>query len=88
MVEVFKTNVASHLQEANLVRVIEGSFEGYKANFDIDDCDHILRIESVKNIEVTRLICFLKDIGVMAEVLPDEVEDIDFLLPGDRLIIR
>ena len=88
MVEVFRTNVTNNLQARNLVGVIEECFEGYKANFDLDDRDHILRIEVSDVVNATRVISVLKDMGVSAEVLPDEVEDLDFLLPSDRVIIR
>ena len=88
MVEVFKTNVTNNLQARNLVGVIEGCFDGYKVNFDLDDRDHILRIEVSDVVNVTSVINVLRDMGVSAEVLPDEVEDLDFLLPSDRVIIR
>jgi hypothetical protein len=75
MVEVFKTNVASNFQATRLAGVIEFRFDGYKVNFDLDDHDRILRIESDRKVEIDPVITFLKDIGVRAEVLPDEVED-------------
>lgn len=82
MVEVFRTDVTNNLQARNLVGVIEGTFEGYRANFDLEDRDHILRIEVTDVVNVTRVIKLLKGMGVTAEVLPDDVEDLDFLLPG------
>ena len=88
MVEVFKTNVTNTHQARMLVGMIQDRFEGYKVNFDLDDCDHILRVESAKMIEADPLVNLLKDMGVKAEVLPDEVEDLGFLLPNSRLIIR
>ena len=79
MVEVFKTNVTSNHQARVIVALVQARFEGYKVNFDLEDCDHILRIESIRIIETDPLIDLLKDIGVKAEVLSDEVEDIAFL---------
>ncbi len=76
MVEVFKTNVTNNHQANNLVDVIEGRFDGYKVNFDLDDRDHILRVESTENIDADPLIHFLKDMGVNAEVLPDKVDNV------------
>ena len=88
MVEVFKTNVTNEHQARKLIGVIEGYFDGYKVNFDLEDRDRILRIEVQKTIDADTLINLLKDMGVKAEVLPDEVEGFDFLLPSCRLIIR
>ncbi len=88
MVEVFKTDVTNDLQASNLVGVIEGCFEGYKANFDLDDRDHILRIEVEDVVNINRVIAVLKASGVHAEILPDEVEDVNLILFGDRVIIR
>lgn len=88
MVEVFKTNVTSSHQARNLVGVIEDHFDGYKVNFDLDDRDHILRIEVARTVDTDALINLMKDMGVKAEVLPDEVERFDFLTPCRRLIIR
>jgi hypothetical protein len=72
MVEVFKTNVTSTHQARALVNEIQYHFRDYKVNFDLDDCDHILRIESLGIIEPHPVIAFLKNTGVYAEVLTDE----------------
>lgn len=87
MVEVFKTNVTSDFQAKRLVGVIEHRFDGYKVNFDLDDCDRILRVEAKQKIAIDPLTNFLKDMGVRVEVLPDEIDNIESLLAG-RLIIR
>jgi hypothetical protein len=74
MVEVFKTNVECSLQAGRLVKRIHQTFRDYKANFDLQDCDHILRIKSATGqVHVYSLIRFLKDAGCEAQVLPDEV---------------
>jgi hypothetical protein len=46
MVEVFKTNV-QEVDDANTViqRLLE-HFPTYKINFDLEDCDKVLRIEN------------------------------------------
>ena len=46
MVEVFKTNVHDVDQVNLLLNQIHNTFKGYKANFDLEDCDKILRIVS------------------------------------------
>ncbi|HZY79336.1 MAG TPA: hypothetical protein VFE50_07435 [Cyclobacteriaceae bacterium] len=70
MVEVFKTNVTSNHQAKQLVNLIEDYFDGYKVNFDLEDCDHILRVEA-DPVEPNSLIGLLKNMGVRAEVLCD-----------------
>ena len=81
MIEVFKTNVKDQEQAKMLVNRIEGIFSDYKANFDLDDCDRILRINCEKgSIQSPRLIDLLKDFGCVAEILPDHTDDQDVLM--------
>ena len=73
MIEVFKTNVESYDQAAMLIDQIHRNFAGYRANFDLQDCDKILRVKSLtESIEPDGLISFLRDLGYEAEILPDE----------------
>lgn len=73
MIEVFKTNVNEPLQAALLVDNIHRTFEGYSANFDLDDCDNILRVASASGeVHTGAVIALLEDSGFVAEVLPDE----------------
>ena len=75
MVEVFKTNVKDEVQSQVLINLLHTSFPAYKANFDLDDCDRILRICGITNpLQAYQVINLLRDFGVQAEVLPDEVE--------------
>lgn len=46
MVFVFKTNVQSNSQIKSLKPILDRLLEGCKWNFDLEDCDNILRIES------------------------------------------
>ncbi len=45
MVEVFKTNIEDPLHAHMLIEEIHGTYSEYQANFDLEDCDRILRIE-------------------------------------------
>ena len=72
MVEVFKTNVTSNHQARSLVNVIRYHLEDSKVNFDLEDCDRILRIESSQEIDADSIIKLLNGMGVIAEVLLDE----------------
>lgn len=72
MIEVFKTNVENYDQAIILLDHIHQTFADYKANFDLQDCDNILRVKSRSFVEADCLINFLKDFGIHAEVLPDD----------------
>lgn len=73
MVEVFKTNVCDADQANILVREIHAMFVTYKANFDLNDCDKILRVQSEGEINSHMLIELLKHNGFQADILPDEI---------------
>ena len=74
MIEVFKTNVEHRMHALMLVEQIHKTFSGYRANFDLDDCDRILRVTSVTgSVEACGLIRLLEEQGFEAEVLPDIV---------------
>jgi hypothetical protein len=73
MVEVFKTNVCDKDLANAIVDMIHKTFEDHRANFDLDDCDHILRVETnVECIEAILIIALLQDYGCHAEILEDE----------------
>jgi hypothetical protein len=76
MVEVFKTDVKDRDHADMLVDEIHKTFCDYTANFDLDDCDRILRVKSTAgNIQASSLIGLLNDCGFHAEVLPDDSPD-------------
>lgn len=81
MVEVFRTNVKDVEQSKMLSYQISRSFCDYSVNFDLDDCDKILRIQSIDSqVDVDGVIEILKDFGFRAEVLPDEVPHHDSIV--------
>ncbi|POY36994.1 hypothetical protein C3K47_08005 [Solitalea longa] len=74
MIEVFKTNVRIEHQAIGLIQLIHKTFEGYKANFDLQDRDRILRVESNDElINSSELILLLNRLGFSIEILADEV---------------
>ena len=74
MVEVFKTNVSDAGQANMLLEQIHKAYIGYRANFDLEDCDKVLRVQSATGeVRSACLIAFLHEFGICAEVLPDEV---------------
>ena len=75
MVEVFKTNVADSDSAAALTDQLEKVFAGHEINFDLEDCDNILRVELRSGIiDTAKLVKFLNSQGYTAEVLPDEAD--------------
>ncbi|TGE20554.1 hypothetical protein E5K00_21405 [Hymenobacter aquaticus] len=73
MVEVFKTNVRARRHAQRLLTQIHETFARYRANFDLEDCDKILRIEARSGgVQAAELIDLLHLAGFQAEVLPDE----------------
>lgn len=45
VVEIFKTNVQEEADKNHIMTVIQTQFPAYKINFDLEDCDKILRVE-------------------------------------------
>lgn len=77
MVEVFKTNVNSPAHADWLIDRIHRAFPGYRANFDLDDCDRILRVHYAAGfVQSNFVIGLLKGLGFEASVLPDEVSSL------------
>lgn len=73
MIEVFKTDVQLQIQANALLEEIHEFFKNYTANFDLGDCDNILRIKSADYIDPFPLIRLLNKYGFKAEVLSDIV---------------
>lgn len=74
MVEVFKTDVCEVQHAVVLVNRIHQEQATYAANFDLLDCDNILRVRCDTGAVCPDLVIgILRDAGFYAEVLPDEV---------------
>jgi hypothetical protein len=68
MVEVFKTNVRRPEVARQLRDYIVSLFPGNRVNFDLHDCDNILRIEG-DNFSVQQILAAIDSRGYQAEVL-------------------
>lgn len=74
MIEVFKTDVTDASDAAAILKHIHNRFVLYEANFDLGDCDHILRVKSILGeVENDLLIQILGEMGFTAVVLQDEL---------------
>jgi len=74
MVEVFKTNVENSIQAKLLLKTISKNFPDYKTNFDLEDCDKVLRMETLNNqIQSSEIINLINDSGFEVSILPDDL---------------
>ena len=68
MVEVFKTNVEDKIQAEIMVEILYRELPECRINFDLDDCDRILRVEGeILPVEIIREMVSRK--GILCEVL-------------------
>jgi len=68
MVEVFKTNVQQPETARQLARYILELFPVKRVNFDLHDCDNILRVEG-DSFSVWQIIAAVNANGYQAELL-------------------
>lgn len=72
MIEVFKTDVNDEFTALWLLDSLHANFAHWKANFDLDDSDHILRVVPLKGeVCVITVVAWLAKHGYWAEQLPD-----------------
>lgn len=70
MIDVFKTNVQQTHEAIELQAILSAHFPGCAINFDLDDCDKILRVKhnGVCSAEIAMLVTKL---GFVCEELQD-----------------
>ena len=68
MVEVFQTDVKQAQQADSLINELLQHFPDSKINFDLDDCDKILRIEGL-NFLADKVMMLLKEHGFDCRLL-------------------
>jgi predicted RNA binding protein with dsRBD fold (UPF0201 family) len=68
MVEVFKTNVHSQDQAIEVINALQNILPFAKINFDLEDCDKILRIEDevVLGLQIAE---FLRNMKIVVSIL-------------------
>lgn len=76
MVEVFKTNIASNKKADWVLGILQDRFPGLELNFDLEDCDNILRVGAMDRKEIARnIIKTVRAQGFKIEILPDIVNN-------------
>jgi hypothetical protein len=74
MVEVFKTNITEQKKAKQIIEKLQQKFSDYKINFDLEDCDNILRVENTTGqIDHEVLVQIISDDGFYIEPLKDEL---------------
>ena len=68
MVEVFKTNVQEFSESKTIIQHLLAYFPECKVNFDLEDCDKILRVEHGA-VPYTKIITLLHTLGYQCELL-------------------
>jgi len=68
MVEVYKTNVRHKRQAKKILNVLSEQFPMFSINFDLEDCDKILRVEG-KNIPQKKIVRTVTENGYQCSVL-------------------
>jgi tRNA G26 N,N-dimethylase Trm1 len=68
MVEVYKTNVRHKRQARRLLDVLSKQFPMFSINFDLEDCDKILRVEG-KDIPQEKIAKLVTENGYQCNVL-------------------
>ena len=69
-IEVFKTNVKRRKDAQRLASELHSRFPKYKINFDMDDCDKILRVETKgEMVNAKEIMKVMKKEKVLCEVL-------------------
>lgn len=84
MIEVFKTDVKDSDQARLLLDRIHETFHYCEANFDLEDCDKILRVKGIESErEAFTIISLVKRSGYDAQILPDDYPSFDnFAMSG------
>jgi hypothetical protein len=67
IIEVFKTNVQDRDKAGRILNELHGHFPNCKFNFDLDDCDKILRAEG--DFIVKKIIGYMNKKSFRCEVL-------------------
>jgi hypothetical protein len=69
MIEIFKTNVHNKKQAKQVMISLQTGFAEAKINFDLTDCDKILRVEGIRELDAHDIINDLNRLGFECDIL-------------------
>ena len=73
IIEVFQTNIDFEGIARSILAEINNLFPELVVNFDLEDCDRILRLVTPSYEYVPKVAAILVDSGYQCEVLPDDI---------------
>ena len=68
-IEVFKTNVANATEASAISSKINKSYPQSLVHFDLSDCDRVLRIEALSDLNNNEIISIVRASGHWCEVM-------------------
>jgi hypothetical protein len=68
MVEIFRTNIRRKRQAKAVIDILSRRFPLFRINFDLEDCDNILRVEG-EDICATSIAVLLMESGYECDAL-------------------
>jgi len=68
VIEVFKTNVQTAGEANKIVELLLLHFPASRINFDLQDCDNVLRVEG-KDFSSNKIMMLLKEKGFHCSIL-------------------
>jgi hypothetical protein len=68
MVQIFRTNIQEVDDAYEIIQKLLEQFPTYLINFDLEDCDNILRVKG-KDISLEKIISVLHNNGYQCDVL-------------------
>ena len=69
MITIFKTNVESEEEAMMVLNYLFTSYPNFEINFDLEDCDNILRVKGEKFTDA-EIFSVLNTLGYSCEALP------------------
>ena len=69
MIEVFATDIQDHKDARTVEGLFSIVFPRFDVNFDLADCDHVLRVESPIPIDHGKVMTYVQNLGFSIRVL-------------------
>lgn len=70
MIEIFRTNVSERAQAELVIAEIHKYASHHTANFDLDDCDRVLRVRAITGkVQCDLIIELVSNLGFSAALL-------------------
>ncbi|MCD6068093.1 MAG: hypothetical protein K0S33_2919 [Bacteroidetes bacterium] len=72
MIEIFKTNVLGKSDAEKLLQILTDTFPCASINFDLTDCDKVLRVEA-NEINADKVTSIVNSWGFTCKIIPDKI---------------